>query len=63
MGSTCPANEKGIKRKAVVYVYVRLGERKKIGLPSRVTMQSMKLIVRETRVARNNRWAKRILQL
>lgn len=34
MGSTCPANEKGIKRKAVVYVYVRLGERKKIGLPS-----------------------------
>lgn len=63
MGSTCPTNEKGIKRKAVVYVYVRLKERKKIGLPSCVTMQSMKLIVRETRVARNNRWVKRILQL
>lgn len=38
MGSTCPMNEKGIKRKAVVYVYVRLGERKKIGLLSCVTM-------------------------
>lgn len=63
MGPTCPANGKGIKRKAVVRVYARLEERKKIGLPPCVTTQSMKLIVRETRVARNNGRAKRILRL
>lgn len=62
MGSTCPTNEKGIKRKVLVRSWIaRESERKREEAGS-LYIDAVDG-VREICDAKNNRWAKRKMQL
>lgn len=60
MGSTCPTNEKGIKRKVGVRSWI-VRERDRDGESTFTSMQSTEF--GRFAIARNNRWAKRKIQL